>query len=390
MSFSEEVARGWTLAMGAADLDGDLLPEIYFANDFGPDRLLHNRSTPGQLTICSSSKAAAISRLRNPACWATIPSRAWAWTSATSMATACSTFTSATSRTKFGLTESHFLWLSTRRARRNEATASPLFQAAKNSGSPAAALAWDARLADFDNDGVLEAMQACGFIKGKINRWPELQALGTSNNQIVHNPRFWPSFRPGADLSGHDCNPFFVRGADGRYHDIAAGSSAWPKPWSARHRHRRCGWRWPAGFRHRQPMGHVLLFPQRIADARRVSRSGSAPAGRSARNGSSAHSIRSDIGGPPSAPWPRCGSPTDAGLVSQVDGGTGHSGECAVPTSISVSAGSMATKPVRVEMQMARRRRPAAAGCTQLHSWLAPRACSATPTVLTRSPQLRR
>ena len=34
---------------GAADLDGDLLPEIYFANDFGPDRLLHNRSTPGQL-----------------------------------------------------------------------------------------------------------------------------------------------------------------------------------------------------------------------------------------------------------------------------------------------------------------------------------------------------
>ncbi len=47
--FREEVARGWTVAMGAADLDGDLLPEIYFAHDFGPDRLLHNRSTPGNL-----------------------------------------------------------------------------------------------------------------------------------------------------------------------------------------------------------------------------------------------------------------------------------------------------------------------------------------------------
>jgi hypothetical protein len=34
-------------AAGAADLDNDLLPELYFANDFGPDRLLHNRSTPG-------------------------------------------------------------------------------------------------------------------------------------------------------------------------------------------------------------------------------------------------------------------------------------------------------------------------------------------------------
>ncbi|HVK58901.1 MAG TPA: ASPIC/UnbV domain-containing protein, partial [Candidatus Kapabacteria bacterium] len=67
---------------------------------------------------------------------------------------------------------------------------------------------------------VLEAMQACGFIKGEINRWPELQALGTSNDQIVQNPRFWPSFKPGADLSGKDCNPFFVLGSDGRYHDI--------------------------------------------------------------------------------------------------------------------------------------------------------------------------
>jgi hypothetical protein len=46
---SDEVSGGWTLAMGAADLDGDLLPELYLANDFGPDRLLHNRSTTGHL-----------------------------------------------------------------------------------------------------------------------------------------------------------------------------------------------------------------------------------------------------------------------------------------------------------------------------------------------------
>src|SRR2546423_7922325 len=45
----DEVACGWTLAIGAADLDGDLLPEIYFVQDFGPDRLLHNRSQPGKL-----------------------------------------------------------------------------------------------------------------------------------------------------------------------------------------------------------------------------------------------------------------------------------------------------------------------------------------------------
>ncbi|MBV7330545.1 VCBS repeat-containing protein, partial [Chloroflexi bacterium TSY] len=44
-----DMIHAWTLAVGAADLDGDLLPEIYFANDFGEDRLLHNQSTPGEL-----------------------------------------------------------------------------------------------------------------------------------------------------------------------------------------------------------------------------------------------------------------------------------------------------------------------------------------------------
>jgi len=50
---NEELSRGWTLAVGAADLDGDLLPELYFANDFGPDRLLHNRSTPGHFAFAA-------------------------------------------------------------------------------------------------------------------------------------------------------------------------------------------------------------------------------------------------------------------------------------------------------------------------------------------------
>ena len=48
---AEPYLHGWTLAIGAADLDGDLLPELYIANDFGPDRLLHNVSTPGHLAF---------------------------------------------------------------------------------------------------------------------------------------------------------------------------------------------------------------------------------------------------------------------------------------------------------------------------------------------------
>ena len=42
-----ELTHSRSYAIGPVDLDGDLLPELYISNDFGPDRLLHNRSTPG-------------------------------------------------------------------------------------------------------------------------------------------------------------------------------------------------------------------------------------------------------------------------------------------------------------------------------------------------------
>jgi len=83
---------------------------------------------------------------------------------------------------------------------------------------------WTLALAagDLDGDGVLEAIQATGFVKGRVNRWPELQALGTANDSLLRDPRNWPRFQPSSDISGHNPNAFFVRDRHGRYHDIAA------------------------------------------------------------------------------------------------------------------------------------------------------------------------
>jgi hypothetical protein len=41
------------------------------------------------------------------------------------------------------------------------------------------------------------------------------------NDELLADPRAWHRFQPGDDLSGRDRNPFFVRGSQGRYVDVA-------------------------------------------------------------------------------------------------------------------------------------------------------------------------
>ncbi len=219
-AFDDKVARGWTLAVGAADLDGDLLPEIYFANDFGPDRLLHNRSAPGQPRFAV---------LHGERSWTTPKSSVLGDDSFKGMGVDFGDVNGdgvldiyvSNIATEFGLQESHFLWMSAAPMSRMQDGIAPYVQASERLGLSRSGWGWESRLADFDNDGVLEAIQALGFIQGSINRWPELQSLATANDRMIHNPQFWPRFQPGDDLCGRQRNAFFVRSTDGRFHDVA-------------------------------------------------------------------------------------------------------------------------------------------------------------------------
>jgi hypothetical protein len=121
----------------------------------------------------------------------------------------------------YSLFESHFLWLSTGQVERMKLGVAPYYDAGEELGLSRSGWGWDSRLADFDNDGVLEAVQGMGYLKGTINRWPEMHELGVTNDQLLSNPAVWPDFRPGADFSGSDHNRFFVRAADGRFYDFS-------------------------------------------------------------------------------------------------------------------------------------------------------------------------
>lgn len=206
------VLHGWTLAIGARDLDGDLLPELYLARDFGPDRLLRNVSKPGQLRfeIVEGSR-----RFTTPR------SKVLGRDSFKGMGVdfgdidrdGDDDFAVSNIAAPWSLLESNFLFV-------NES--GDFIDRSEPLGTSRGGWAWDVRFADFNNDGWLEIVQANGFVKGTTNRWPELQELATANDGLLAHPEAWPRFGPGDDLSGHQRNKFFARAGSGVFTDISS------------------------------------------------------------------------------------------------------------------------------------------------------------------------
>lgn len=215
-----DLPKGWGLAVGAYDLDGDLLPELYVANDFGPDRLLWNRSAPGRVRF---ELLEGEPSLNKPI------SRTLGRDSFKSMGVDFADlngdgipdiFVSNTT-CPWAIQEGQIVFLSTGLTPAQVAKGqAPYVEAAESLGLARSGWAWDAKLDDFNNDGVVEAVQALGFMKGEFNRWPLLHELATANDGLIAQPAAWPLLLPGDDVSGHERNAFFVR-IGAKYVDIS-------------------------------------------------------------------------------------------------------------------------------------------------------------------------
>ena len=211
---------GWTLALAACDLDGDLLPEIYIANDFGPDVLLHNLSTPGHLRF---------QRLFGKRTMTTPASKVLGHDSFKGMGVDCGDLNQdgipdlavSNITSEFALEESNLVFLSTGELKLMQSGVAPYREASEPLGLSRNGWSWDVRFGDFDNEGALQIIQAAGFVKGFTDRWPELHELAMGNDRLLRHPSSWPRFHPGDDLSGHDHNHFFVPSASGRYVDLS-------------------------------------------------------------------------------------------------------------------------------------------------------------------------
>ncbi len=219
-ALTDTQARAWTLAIGAQDLDGDARPELYFANDFGPDYLLHNDSSPGRIRLRE------LYGQRDPAA----PASAVIGADSFKGMGVAFTDLNADGRPDIlvsditvagGLLESNLAFVSTGTGPLTGSVA-PYRNRSEELGLSRTGWAWDIKAADFDGDGVDEIVQAVGFVRGHTDRWAQLQELAITNDVFLRYPWAWPDFQPGDDIAGHEQDPFLVRGRDGRYVDIAA------------------------------------------------------------------------------------------------------------------------------------------------------------------------
>lgn len=219
-ALDEAISHGWTLAIGAADLDGDLLPELYFANDFGPDRLLHNRSTPGapRFAMVKGRKSLTVP---NSKVLGNDSHKGMGIDFGDMNGDGVLDMFVSNIAAEYALEESHFAFISEGNVSLLRHGVAPWVDRSEALGLSRSGWGWETKLADFNNDGVLEALQATGFVKGTVNRWPELHELAMGNDELLSRPSSWPRFHPGDDLSGHQHNPFYVRADDGRYYDLA-------------------------------------------------------------------------------------------------------------------------------------------------------------------------
>lgn len=212
----------WTLAVAAADLNNDMMPELYIANDFGPDKLLLNTSKPGSFAL-------SFQEVKGEKCFTTLRSNVLGKDSFKGMGVDIADMNRdglldifvSNIAADYALHESHFAFINTGNVAALNKGIAPFENQSEALGLSRSSWGWDSKVVDFNNDGTPEAIQATGFVKGTINRWPELQEVATANDEVLSNPAVWPKLTPGADISGDAHVPFFVKSKSGRYYDLS-------------------------------------------------------------------------------------------------------------------------------------------------------------------------
>ncbi|MDO8147755.1 VCBS repeat-containing protein [Isoptericola sp. b515] len=205
----EESADSWTLALGPQDLTGNGLPDLYVANDFGPDQLLVNTSEPGDVRL---------TEVRGDRDLTTARSKVMGHDSFKGMGVAYSYAPGAdlpsihvsNITTTWGLQEGNFAFYPTGRGEELLEGSFPFEDRAAEVNLAVSGWSWDIKPIDPTNSGREGFVQATGMIAGTEELWPRLQEMAMGNDQILSSPTSWMRIGQDGDISGDEPNRLWI------------------------------------------------------------------------------------------------------------------------------------------------------------------------------------
>jgi enediyne biosynthesis protein E4 len=193
---------GWTLAVGAADLNGKGFPDLYVANDYGPDSLFlnidgsHFKKLTERRGIGDDTKKGmnvAFGDFKNSG-------RLGIYV---------------TNITEPGyLVEGNMLWENLGNGRFRDV--------AWSVGAADCGWAWGAVFGDLNNDGYLDIYCANGMVSAnpKTEYWYDLFTMSVGINLILEDAATWPSM-DSKSWSGYQRSCVFLNDGRGRFRDVA-------------------------------------------------------------------------------------------------------------------------------------------------------------------------
>ena len=197
---------GWTLSVGAGDLNNDGWPDLYLANDFGPDELYMNtgatQNPPGfQIVIDREGH----------------PGVGGDWWKGMNVDMGdvnndgyLDIYVTNIFEARYKTDEGNMLWLN---------RVDPLCPGGRGfrnigqqTGTFDGGWGWAGKFADFNNDGLLDIYTVNGFVTGDLNRnyWYQVQEMVTQTKNQTVDATDWPEMGD-RDLSGHERGRLFVQ-----------------------------------------------------------------------------------------------------------------------------------------------------------------------------------